>query len=105
MGPFRAAVVSHHGLRDKTIRDNDHVISGVARQLTCMTWLEIGSTSVIQTPAPNGRSTLIAGPASTSQRVFHSARPRTIAKTQAGTAVFLDTGAGKGGHLSWIDLP
>jgi protein phosphatase len=22
-----------------------------------------------------------------------------------GTAVFLDTGAGKGGHLSWIDLP
>ena len=22
-----------------------------------------------------------------------------------GSAVFLDTGAGKGGHLSWIDLP
>jgi protein phosphatase len=22
-----------------------------------------------------------------------------------GKAVFLDTGAGKGGHLSWIDLP
>ncbi len=22
-----------------------------------------------------------------------------------GTAVFLDTGAGKGGHLSWVDLP
>ena len=22
-----------------------------------------------------------------------------------GTAIFLDTGAGKGGHLSWIDLP
>jgi protein phosphatase len=22
-----------------------------------------------------------------------------------GEAVFLDTGAGKGGHLSWIDLP
>jgi protein phosphatase len=21
-----------------------------------------------------------------------------------GTAVFLDTGAGKGGHLSWIDI-
>ena len=21
-----------------------------------------------------------------------------------GTAVFMDTGAGKGGHLSWIDL-
>jgi protein phosphatase len=22
-----------------------------------------------------------------------------------GRAVFLDTGAGKGGHLSWLDLP
>jgi protein phosphatase len=31
---------------------------------------------------------------------------RPFAKTGAagGTAVFLDTGAGKGGHLSWIDL-
>lgn len=32
-------------------------------------------------------------------------RPPTIRGAAGGTAVFLDTGAGKGGHLSWIDLP
>lgn len=32
-------------------------------------------------------------------------RPLTIRGSAGGTAVFLDTGAGKGGHLSWIDLP
>jgi len=32
-------------------------------------------------------------------------RPLTVRGTAGGTAVFLDTGAGKGGHLSWIDLP
>jgi protein phosphatase len=32
-------------------------------------------------------------------------RPWTVRGTAGGTAVFLDTGAGKGGHLSWIDLP
>ncbi len=32
-------------------------------------------------------------------------RPYIRAGTGGGTAVFLDTGAGKGGHLSWIDLP
>jgi hypothetical protein len=32
-------------------------------------------------------------------------RPYTRQGTQGGTAVFLDTGAGKGGHLSWLDLP
>jgi len=28
----------------------------------------------------------------------------TIEGREGGTAVFLDTGAGKGGHLSWVDL-
>lgn len=32
-------------------------------------------------------------------------RPYVRHGTLGGTAVFLDTGAGKGGHLSWIDLP
>ena len=32
-------------------------------------------------------------------------RPYVRAGHGGGTAVFLDTGAGKGGHLSWIDLP
>jgi protein phosphatase len=31
-------------------------------------------------------------------------RPYVRRGTAGGTAVFLDTGAGKGGHLSWIDL-
>jgi hypothetical protein len=32
-------------------------------------------------------------------------RPYLRRGALGGTAVFLDTGAGKGGHLSWIDLP
>jgi Calcineurin-like phosphoesterase len=32
-------------------------------------------------------------------------RPYERRGAAGGTAVFLDTGAGKGGHLSWIDLP
>ena len=32
-------------------------------------------------------------------------RPYVRHGSGGGTAVFLDTGAGKGGHLSWIDLP
>jgi len=32
-------------------------------------------------------------------------RPLVRRGSLGGTAVFLDTGAGKGGHLSWIDLP
>ncbi len=32
-------------------------------------------------------------------------RPYVRTGRAGGTAVFLDTGAGKGGHLSWIDLP
>jgi protein phosphatase len=32
-------------------------------------------------------------------------RPYIRANQDGGRAVFLDTGAGKGGHLSWIDLP
>lgn len=32
-------------------------------------------------------------------------RPYVRRGALGGTAVFLDTGAGKGGHLSWIDLP
>jgi hypothetical protein len=32
-------------------------------------------------------------------------RPLVKAGALGGTAVFVDTGAGKGGHLSWIDLP
>ena len=32
-------------------------------------------------------------------------RPYVRSGSGGGTAVFLDTGAGKGGHLSWIDLP
>ncbi len=32
-------------------------------------------------------------------------RPWVRRNDAGGTAVFLDTGAGKGGHLSWLDLP
>ncbi len=32
-------------------------------------------------------------------------RPYVRHGVLGGTAIFLDTGAGKGGHLSWIDLP
>jgi protein phosphatase len=32
-------------------------------------------------------------------------RPAVMEGRFGGRAVFLDTGAGKGGHLSWIDLP
>jgi protein phosphatase len=32
-------------------------------------------------------------------------RPYVRTGAAGGRAVFLDTGAGKGGHLSWIDLP
>ena len=32
-------------------------------------------------------------------------RPYVRRGASGGRAVFLDTGAGKGGHLSWIDLP
>jgi protein phosphatase len=32
-------------------------------------------------------------------------RPYVRRNAVGGVAVFLDTGAGKGGHLSWIDLP
>jgi hypothetical protein len=32
-------------------------------------------------------------------------RPYIRTGRRGGVAVFLDTGAGKGGHLSWIDLP
>ncbi len=32
-------------------------------------------------------------------------RPLVKTGSQGGIAVFLDTGAGKGGHLSWVDLP
>ncbi len=31
-------------------------------------------------------------------------RPLILSNRQGGSAVFLDTGAGKGGHLSWIDI-
>ena len=32
-------------------------------------------------------------------------RPWIAEGAAGGRAVFVDTGAGKGGHLSWIDLP
>ena len=32
-------------------------------------------------------------------------RPAIHRNPAGGTAIFLDTGAGKGGHLSWLDLP
>ncbi len=31
--------------------------------------------------------------------------PVVMRNDRGGQAIFLDTGAGKGGHLSWIDLP
>jgi protein phosphatase len=31
-------------------------------------------------------------------------RPYVKRGAQGGTVMFLDTGAGKGGHLSWIDI-
>jgi hypothetical protein len=38
-------------------------------------------------------------------RRSNDGRPYVRHGLLGGTAVFLDTGAGKGGHLSWIDLP
>ncbi len=38
-------------------------------------------------------------------RRSHDGRPYVRHGMLGGRAVFLDTGAGKGGHLSWIDLP
>lgn len=38
-------------------------------------------------------------------RRSNDGRPYVRHGMQGGQAVFLDTGAGKGGHLSWIDLP
>ncbi|HET6306702.1 MAG TPA: metallophosphoesterase [Rhodopila sp.] len=38
-------------------------------------------------------------------RRSHDGRPYVRHGVLGGKAVFLDTGAGKGGHLSWIDLP
>ncbi|MBR0655840.1 metallophosphoesterase [Plastoroseomonas arctica] len=35
----------------------------------------------------------------------HEVRSRDGLPYREGNAVFLDTGAGKGGHLSWVDLP
>ncbi len=32
-------------------------------------------------------------------------RPARFTNKEGGAAIFLDTGAGKGGHLSWIDIP
>lgn len=32
-------------------------------------------------------------------------RPWTTQGRGGGSAIFMDTGAGKGGHLSWVDLP
>jgi protein phosphatase len=32
-------------------------------------------------------------------------RPLEQRSRAGGRAIFVDTGAGKGGHLSWIDLP
>jgi protein phosphatase len=37
-------------------------------------------------------------------RRSNDGRPLVRQGAAGGTAVFLDTGAGKGGHLSWIDL-
>ncbi len=37
-------------------------------------------------------------------RRSNDGRPYVRRNANGGTAVFLDTGAGKGGHLSWIDL-
>lgn len=38
-------------------------------------------------------------------RRSHDGRPYVRHGSLGGKAIFLDTGAGKGGHLSWIDLP
>ncbi|MBX5472714.1 MAG: metallophosphoesterase [Acetobacteraceae bacterium] len=38
-------------------------------------------------------------------RLSRNGRPFIKNGRAGGTAVFLDTGAGKGGHLAWIDLP
>jgi protein phosphatase len=38
-------------------------------------------------------------------RLSRNGRPLIKQGLAGGTAVFLDTGAGKGGHLAWIDLP
>jgi protein phosphatase len=38
-------------------------------------------------------------------RKSEDGRPAVFHGRRGGVAVFIDTGAGKGGHLSWIDLP
>lgn len=38
-------------------------------------------------------------------RRSYDGRPLVKTGAKGGKAVFLDTGAGKGGHLSWIDIP
>jgi len=38
-------------------------------------------------------------------RRSQNGRPYVRTGMLGGTAIFLDTGAGKGGHLAWIDLP
>ena len=38
-------------------------------------------------------------------RKSEDGRPAVLEGKRGGVAVFIDTGAGKGGHLSWIDLP
>jgi protein phosphatase len=38
-------------------------------------------------------------------RRSNDGRPLEVKSRNGGRAIFLDTGAGKGGHLSWIDLP
>jgi protein phosphatase len=49
-------------------------------------------------------------PAATTVYVGHDrrssdGRPYVRRNRDGGAAIFIDTGAGKGGHLSWIDLP
>src|ERR1039457_3419204 len=58
-----------------TIRSLDDVLMRVARQLISMTWPSTSLVTVIQSPAPNGRSMLIARPEKTSASVFWRARP------------------------------
>ncbi len=62
---------------------------------------QAGSTS---TEASQGVRSGREGRSSVSSVAVPTGRPYVQEGAEGGRAVFLDTGAGKGGHLSWIDL-
>ena len=59
---------------------NRKMTARVLRQLICMTWPSTSPDTMIQSPAPNGRSIFSASPDSRSDSVLCRANPSTIAR-------------------------